>query len=90
MTIHVHLTELKMFHNVGDKTTTSQQGRKSTTKDTVSSGVPSPLPLVCPGQHLHKVLSKYVIDDGKSPLEDPTTFSLGRLRVILVDGVVYR
>lgn len=52
--------------------------------------VPLPLPLSCPGQHLHKMQTKRAYDDGKDPIEDPTTFSQGRLKVLLVDGIVYR
>ena len=52
--------------------------------------VPDPLPLSCPGQHLHKVFGKNVYDDGKNPAEDPSTLSQGRLKVILIDGVIYR
>ncbi|KAL4220206.1 hypothetical protein ACF0H5_020614 [Mactra antiquata] len=54
------------------------------------SEVPLPLPLSCPGQHLHKTQSKQSYDDGKNPTEDPSTFSQGRLKVLLIDGVVYR
>jgi hypothetical protein len=34
--------------------------------------------------------AKMTFDDGKNPLEDPTTFSQGRLKVLLIDGVIYR
>lgn len=54
------------------------------------SELPPSLPLSCPGQHLHKTQHKQSFDDGKNPLEDPTTFSQGRLKVLLIDGIVYR
>ncbi|XP_052271990.1 uncharacterized protein C5orf34 homolog [Dreissena polymorpha] len=64
--------------------------RKINRKECCMSLVPDPLPLSCPGQHLHKVFGKNVYDDGKNPAEDPSTLSQGRLKVILIDGVIYR
>ena len=77
-----------------DKTTSSERLtnlRRINKDDCVLSEVPCPLPLTCKGQHLHKGhSSKKVFDDGKDPLEDWTTLSQGCLKVILVDGVIYR
>ena len=95
-TVHCHCNKWNnaLFHagKSIDQASPSIQLNKSNAshKHHVQSTVPDPLPLVCPGQHLHTVLGKQVIDDGKNPLQDPTTFSLGRLKVILVDGVIYR
>ena len=56
----------------------------------VYSGVPLPLPLTCIGQHLHKAQVRQAYDDGKNPVEDLSTFHNGRLKILLVDGVIYR
>lgn len=67
--------------------TSPSKARKS---GTIRCGMTAPLPLTCPGQHLHASFSRPVYDDGKVPGDDPTTLGLGRLKVILMDGVVYR
>ncbi|KAK3603768.1 hypothetical protein CHS0354_023387 [Potamilus streckersoni] len=56
----------------------------------VHSVIPQPLPLTCTGQHLHKQQSRQVFEDQKNPMEDPTTFRQGRLKVMLIEGVVFR
>lgn len=64
--------------------------REINKKNCIMSQLPQPLPLSCPGQHLHKIQSKKTYDDGKDPMQDPTTFAQGRLKVLLIDGVIYR
>ena len=64
--------------------------RKIKKEKCVFSEVPLPLPLTCVGQHLHKVQTKQAYDDGKNPIEDLSTFHHGRLKILLVDGVIYR
>ncbi|XP_053404672.1 uncharacterized protein C5orf34 homolog [Mercenaria mercenaria] len=74
----------------GKRQTDISKLRQINRKTCVMSQLPQPLPLSCPGQHLHKMHVKKTYDDGKNPLEDPTTFSQGRLKVLLIDGVIYR
>ena len=74
----------------GKKQTDILKLRQINRKACVMSKLPQSLPLSCPGQHLHKMHAKKAYDDGKNPVEDPTTFSQGRLKVLLIDGVIYR
>lgn len=52
--------------------------------------LPTPLPLTCPAQHLHKLQSSYIYDDEKNSLDNLTTFKQGRLKVLMVEGVIFR
>ena len=52
--------------------------------------LPVPLPLTCPAQHLYKLQTNYILDDDKSSLENLTTFKQGRLKVLMVEGVIFR
>lgn len=52
--------------------------------------LPEPLPLTCPGQHLHRQYGKYIHNDDKDIVENITTLSKGRLKIILIDGIVFR
>ncbi|KAL3846781.1 hypothetical protein ACJMK2_017739 [Sinanodonta woodiana] len=56
----------------------------------VHSVIPQPLPLTCTGQLLHKQQSKQIFEDEKTNTDDPTTFRQGRLKVMLIEGVVFR
>lgn len=52
--------------------------------------LPIPLPLTCPAQHLHKLQSSFIYDDEKNSLDNLTTFKQGRLKVLMVEGVIFR
>ena len=54
------------------------------------ASLPEPLPLTCPGQHLHRQYGKYVHDDDRDLVENITALSKGRLKIILIDGIVFR
>lgn len=55
------------------------------------SHLPTPLYVTCPGQHLHKQQSdKFIYDDGNSPVDNAAIMKQGCLKVLLVEGVVYR
>jgi hypothetical protein len=54
------------------------------------SPLPTPHPLTCPAQHLHKLQTKYIYDDDKNSLDNLTTFKQGQLKVLMVEGVIYR
>ncbi|KAK3092815.1 hypothetical protein FSP39_007490 [Pinctada imbricata] len=54
------------------------------------STLPVPLPLTCPAQYLHRQLSKYVYDQDKDPMENIATFKQGKLKVLMVEGIIFR
>lgn len=54
------------------------------------SPFPTPTPLTCPAQHLHKLQTKYIYDDDKNSLDNLTTFKQGQLKVLMVEGVIFR
>jgi hypothetical protein len=49
---------------------------------------PGSLPLTCPGQHLHKQYGKYVYDSGRDIVENIMALSEGKLKIVLIDGIV--
>ncbi|XP_061183350.1 uncharacterized protein C5orf34 homolog [Saccostrea echinata] len=51
---------------------------------------PTPTPLTCPAQHLHRLQTNYIYDDDKNSLDNLTTFKQGRLKVLMVEGVIFR
>ncbi|XP_062612767.1 uncharacterized protein C5orf34-like [Saccostrea cucullata] len=51
---------------------------------------PAPTPLTCPSQHLHRLQTNYIYDDDKNSLDNLTTFKQGRLKVLMVEGVIFR
>ncbi|XP_052783044.1 uncharacterized protein LOC128219272 [Mya arenaria] len=84
------VVDMKGSKKTEKKSTNISSLRQINKKHCIMSPVPSSLPLVCPGQHLHKLFGNNIYDDGKNPVEDPTTFSFGRLKVLLIDGVIFR
>lgn len=52
--------------------------------------LPVSLPITCPGQHLHKQYTKYVHDSDRDMIENITALSKGKLKVVLIDGIVFR
>lgn len=52
--------------------------------------LPVSLPITCPGQHLHKQYTKYVHDSDRDIIENITALSKGKLKVVLIDGIVFR
>ncbi|XP_060071260.1 uncharacterized protein C5orf34 homolog [Ylistrum balloti] len=56
----------------------------------VLSTLPRPLPLSCEGQHLHSLGGQYLYDDEKDVEANLAIFKQGKLKVLLIEGVVFR
>lgn len=56
----------------------------------VLSTLPRPLPLSCEGKHLHSLGGQYLYDDDKDLETNLTVFKQGKLKVLLIEGVVFR
>ncbi|KAL5004165.1 hypothetical protein ScPMuIL_017621 [Solemya velum] len=52
----------------------------------VLTSIPAPIPLTCPGKHLHKLQLQQAPDQ----TVDILSWRRGKLKIILIDGVVYR
>ncbi|XP_033760537.1 uncharacterized protein C5orf34 homolog [Pecten maximus] len=56
----------------------------------VLSTLPRPLPLSCEGKHLHSLGGQYLYDDDKDLEGNLAVFKQGKLKVLLIEGVVFR
>ncbi|OWF52201.1 hypothetical protein KP79_PYT20100 [Mizuhopecten yessoensis] len=78
---------LKLCSNPKKKLSDHQVVRRN---KCVLSTLPRPLPLSCEGQHLHSLGGRYLYDDEKDLEENLAVFKQGKLKVLLIEGVVFR
>lgn len=85
------ITNLSVSVKLSSNPKKKQKDPRSIRRDKcVLSQVPRPLPLSCEGQHLHSLGGRDLYDNERDLEENLAIFRQGKLKVLLIEGVVFR